>query len=90
MDRPSLLCPSIKQHAELGHSRRTMRRSEEGFILAEAAAFGDHVPHATGGEVEPSFSSMLSFQQRNRPNWQLLEKPLGVMPARLFLLTLGG
>jgi len=53
MDRPSLLCPSIKQHAELGHSRRTMRRSEEGFILAEAAAFGGHVPHATGGEVEP-------------------------------------
>jgi hypothetical protein len=30
---------------------------------------------------------MLSFQQRNRPDWQLLEKPLGVMPARLFLLT---
>jgi hypothetical protein len=29
---------------------------------------------------------MLSFQQRNRPDyWQLLEKPLGVMPARLFL-----
>jgi hypothetical protein len=34
-----------------------------------------------------SFRSMLSFQQRNRPDWQLLEKPLGVMPARLFLLT---
>jgi hypothetical protein len=33
---------------------------------------------------------MLSFQQRNRPNWQLLEKPLGVMPARLFLLTWEG
>jgi len=30
---------------------------------------------------------MLSFQQRNRCDWQLLEKPLGVMPARLFLLT---
>ena len=30
---------------------------------------------------------MLSFQQRNRSDWQLLEKPLGVMPARLFLLT---
>jgi hypothetical protein len=28
---------------------------------------------------------MLSVQQRNRPDWQLLEKPLGVMPARLFL-----
>jgi hypothetical protein len=25
---------------------------------------------------------MLLFQQRNRPDWQLLEKPLGVMPAR--------
>src|ERR1700688_3818007 len=37
-----------------------------------------------------SFRSMLSFQQRNRPNWQLLEKPLGVMPARLFLLTWEG
>jgi hypothetical protein len=33
---------------------------------------------------------MLSFQQRNRPDWQLLEKPLGVMPARLFLLTWEG
>ena len=30
---------------------------------------------------------MLSFQQRNRADWQLLEKPLGVMPGRLFLLT---
>ena len=30
---------------------------------------------------------MLSFQQQNRADWQLLEKPLGVMPARLFLLT---
>ena len=37
-----------------------------------------------------SFRSMLSFQQRNRPDWQLLEKPLGVMPARLFLLTWEG
>ena len=37
-----------------------------------------------------SFRSMLSFQQRNRPVWQLLEKPLGVMPARLFLLTWEG
>ena len=34
-----------------------------------------------------SFRSMLSFQQRNRAVWQLLEKPLGVMPGRLFLLT---
>jgi hypothetical protein len=33
---------------------------------------------------------MLSFQQRNRPDWQLLEKPRGVMPARLFLLTWEG
>ena len=33
---------------------------------------------------------MLLLQQRNRPNWQLLEKPLGVMPARLFLLTWEG
>ena len=34
---------------------------------------------------------MLSFQQRNRPDyWQLLEKPLGVMPARLFPLTWEG
>jgi hypothetical protein len=33
---------------------------------------------------------MLSFQQRNRPYWQSLEKPLGVMPGRLFLLTLEG
>lgn len=37
-----------------------------------------------------SFRSMLSFQQRNRPDWELLEKPLGVMPARLFLLTWEG
>ena len=37
-----------------------------------------------------SFRSMLSFQQRNRPDWQLLEKPLGVMPGRLFLLTREG
>jgi hypothetical protein len=33
---------------------------------------------------------MLSFQQQNRPDWQLLEKPFGVMPARLFLLTWEG
>jgi hypothetical protein len=33
---------------------------------------------------------MLSFQQRNRANWQLLEKPLGVMPGWLFLLTWEG
>jgi hypothetical protein len=33
---------------------------------------------------------MLSFQQRNRPDWELLEKPRGVMPARLFLLTWEG
>ena len=37
-----------------------------------------------------SFRSMLSFQQRNRPDWQLLVRPLGVMPARLFLLTWEG
>jgi len=28
---------------------------------------------------------MLSFQQQNRVDRQLLEKPLGVMPGRLFL-----
>jgi hypothetical protein len=43
---------------------------------------------AGGGNL--SFRSMLSFQQRNRSDWQLLEKPLGVMPARLFLLTWEG
>jgi hypothetical protein len=46
--------PSIKQHVGLGHSRRTMRRSE-GRVgpRAEAAAFGGHAPLAAGGEVEP-------------------------------------
>jgi hypothetical protein len=33
---------------------------------------------------------MLSFQQRNRADWQLFEKPLGKMPERLFLLTREG
>jgi hypothetical protein len=33
---------------------------------------------------------MLSFQQRNRADWQLLEKPLGVMPGRLFIFNAGG
>jgi hypothetical protein len=33
---------------------------------------------------------MLSFQQRNRANWQLLEKPLGVMPGWLFLFNWEG
>jgi hypothetical protein len=33
----------------------------------------------------------LSFQQRNRADWQLFEKkPLGKMPERLFLLTREG
>ena len=81
--------PSIKQHVGLGHSRRTMRRSE-GRVgpRAEAAAFGGHGLQAARWNL--SFRSMLSFQQRNRPDWQLLEKPLGVMPARLFLLTWEG
>ena len=47
-----------------------------------------HWPRAARWNL--SFRSMLSFQQRNRPDWQLLEKPLGVMPARLFLLTWEG
>jgi hypothetical protein len=33
---------------------------------------------------------MLSFQQLNRVNWRLVEKPLGVMPGRLFLLAWEG
>jgi hypothetical protein len=52
--------PSIKQHVGLGHSRRTMRRSE-GRVgpRAEAAAFGRIRPHLVGtrplaaGELEP-------------------------------------
>ena len=47
-----------------------------------------HWPRAARWNL--SFRSMLSLQQRNRPDWQLLEKPLGVMPARLFLLTWEG
>src|SRR5450631_53614 len=83
--------PSIKQYVGLGHSRRTMRRSE-GRVgpRAEAAAFGGHAPLAAAARWNLSFRSMLSLQQRNRPDWQLLEKPLGVMPARLFLLIWEG
>jgi hypothetical protein len=33
---------------------------------------------------------MLSFPATDRADWQLLEKPLGVMPGRLFLLTREG
>jgi hypothetical protein len=33
---------------------------------------------------------MLLFEQQNRGYRELLEKPLGVMPARLFLLTWEG
>src|ERR1035438_5030077 len=63
----------------------------EGLVLcAEAAAFGGHAHWLQAARWNLSFRSMLSFQQRNRPDWQLLEKPLGVMPARLFLLTREG
>ena len=77
----------------LGHSRRPMRRSE-GRVGPRAEAAAPHLV-ATRHWLQAarwnlSFRSMLSFQQRNRPNWQLLEKPLGVMPARLFLLTWEG
>jgi len=34
--------------------------------------------------------SFRSIPATERPDWQLLEKPLGVMPARLFLLTWEG
>ena len=33
---------------------------------------------------------MLSFPATDRADWQLLAKPLGVMPGRLFLLTREG
>jgi len=77
----------------LGHSRRPMRRSE-GRVGPRAEAAAPHLV-ATRHWLQAarwnlSFRSMLSFQQRNRPDWQLLEKPLGVMPARLFLLTWEG
>jgi hypothetical protein len=84
--------PSIKQHVGLGHSRRTMRRSEgRGWSSRRSGRIRPHLV-ATRHWLQAaswnlSFRSMLSFQQRNRPDWQLLEKPLGVMPARLFLLT---
>jgi hypothetical protein len=53
---------------------------------------GDSVALAGLAEGWRNFSAtfVLSSQQRNRADWQLLEKPFGVMPARLFLLTLGG
>lgn len=68
-----------------------MRRSE-GRVgpRSEATAFGGHAHWLQAARWNLSFRSMLSLQQRNRPDWQLLEKPFGVMPARLFLLTWEG
>jgi hypothetical protein len=33
---------------------------------------------------------MLSFQQRNRPDWRLLEKPLGAIARAAFSFNMGG
>jgi hypothetical protein len=83
--------PSIKQHVGLGHSRRTSDVPREGLVLAPKRPHLVATRHwLQAARWNLSFRSMLSFQQRNRPDWQLLEKPLGVMPARLFLLTWEG
>ena len=68
-----------------------MRRSEGGSVLAPKRPHLVATRHwLQAARWNLSFRSMLSFQQRNRPDWKLLEKPLGVMPARLFLLTWEG
>jgi hypothetical protein len=62
----------------------------EGLVLAPKRPHLVATRHWLKARWNHSFRSMLSFLQRNRPDWQLLEKPLGIMPARLFLLKRDG
>jgi hypothetical protein len=67
--------PSIKQHVGLGNLRRATLPEKGGSSRRSGAL-------VQVARWNLSFRLMLLFQQRNRPDWQLLEKPLGVMPAR--------